>query len=157
MKATTITARIKNYRTLHILLWIAQIILAIIFLMVGFMKVATPIDELSKIMPLAGEMPGLIRFIGLSEVLGGFGLILPTALRIKPHLTIWSAGSLAVVMVLAVGFHISRGENFAIGTILGILAVFITWGRLKKAIIAENGKKDSTKLQGTLTDAKGKF
>src|SRR5687767_13367162 len=151
MKATTITARIKNYRTLHILLWIAQIILAIMFLMVGFMKVATPIDALSKIMPLAGEMPTLIRFIGLSEVLGGLGLILPTALRIKPHLTTWAASSLAVVMILAVVFHISRGEISAIGTsiILGILAVFIAWGRSKKAIIVENNKRDPGKLQGT--------
>jgi hypothetical protein len=78
-----------------------------------------------------------VRFIGLSELLGGLGLILPAALRIKPVLTPWAAVGLAVVMVLASGFHVSRGESSVIGMnfILAAVAVFIAWGRFKKAPI----------------------
>ncbi len=79
----------------------------------------------------------LVRFIGVSELLGGFALILPAALRIKPELTGWAAIGLAAVMLFATIFHISRGEFSAIGMniILGIIAVFIAWGRFKKAPI----------------------
>lgn len=135
------TTLVKRSKTWHVLLWVAQAILASMFLMVGFMKVATPMEELSNIVPLAKDMPVLIRIIGLSEVLGGLGLLLPAALRIKPRLTIFAAVGLAVVMLLAMIYHLSRGEVSAIGTniILGILAVFIAWGRSSKAAIAEKG------------------
>lgn len=123
----------KRSKALHVVLWIAQVILAGMFLMAGYMKLTTPIAELSNAIPWAADMPALVRFIGLSELLGGLGLILPAALRIKPHLTIWAAAGLAVIMLLAVFFHVARGEVSAIGMNigLGILAVFVAWGRSK--------------------------
>jgi uncharacterized membrane protein YphA (DoxX/SURF4 family) len=125
-------------KALHIILWIAQVLLAGMFIMTGFMKIAQPIDQLSKMLPWAAQVPeALVRFIGVSELLGGLGLLLPAALRIKPALTVWAALGLVIVMLLASVFHISRGEYSAIGmnVILALLAAFIAWGRSKKAPI----------------------
>ena len=111
--------------------------------MAGFFKTAIPLSELSKIIPVAAEMPVLIRFIGISELAGGLGLLLPAALRIWPRLTGLAAAALALVMVLAVIFHIARGEAPAIGTniVLGLLAAFVAWGRLYKAPIATRSRR----------------
>lgn len=132
------TKHVKRSKTWHVALWILQVLVGGMFLAVGLMKTLTPLAELAKAMPLASEMPGLLRFIGISEVAGGLGLLLPAALRIRPRLTIFAAGALTVVMVLAVIYHLSRGEFSAIGTgmVLGILAALIAWGRLYKAPIA---------------------
>lgn len=132
------TKHVKRSKTWHVILWIAQVLLAGMFLMVGFMKTATPISELSKMIPMAAEMPALIRFIGVSELAGGLGLLLPAGLRIWPQLTIVAAAALAFVMALAMIFHIVRGEFSAIGSniFLGIVAGLIAWGRVHKAPIA---------------------
>lgn len=138
----------QRTKTWNIFLWVVQGILAAMFLTVGLMKIATPIEELSKIVPLAKDAPVLIRLIGISELLGGVGLILPAMLRIKPHLTILAAFSLAVVMLLALVFHLFRGEVSAIGTnvVLGLLAMFIVWGRSKKAVVVAKDRKQSVEL-----------
>ena len=128
----------QRSKALHITLWIAQVLLAAMFLMSGFMKVAQPIDQLSKMLPWAAQVPeALVRFIGVAEVLGAIGLILPSLLRIKPKLTPIAAVGLALVMLFAVVFHISRGETPMIGMnfILIAIATFIAWGRFKKAPI----------------------
>ena len=128
----------QRSKALHITLWIAQVLLAAMFLMSGFMKVAQPIDQLSKMLPWAAQVPeALVRFIGVAEVLGAIGLILPSLLRIKPKLTLIAAVGLALVMLFAVVFHISRGETPMIGMnfILMAIAAFIAWGRFKKAPI----------------------
>ena len=80
-------------------------------------------------------MGGAVRFIGVVEVLGALGLILPAATRIQPKLTPLAALGLFTVMVLAMITHITRGEFGAIGVnvVLGGLAAFIAWGRLSKA------------------------
>ena len=120
------------------MLWILQILLAGMFLMAGFMKTTSPIAELSKTMPWSKDIPeALVRFIGASEFLGGVGLVLPSILRIKPILTPLAAAGIATIMVLAVFFHISRGETPAIGfnLTIGVVAAFIAWGRFGKAAI----------------------
>ena len=128
----------QRSKALHITLWIAQVILAAMFLMSGFMKLSQPIDQLSKMLPWAAQVPeALVRFIGVAEVLGAVGLILPSLLRIQPKLTPIAAVGLALVMLFAVVFHISRGETPMIGMnfILIAIAAFIAWGRFKKAPI----------------------
>jgi uncharacterized membrane protein YphA (DoxX/SURF4 family) len=128
----------QRSKALHIALWVAQVLLAAMFLMSGFMKLAQPIDQLSKMLPWAAQVPeALVRFIGTAEVLGALGLILPSLLRIKPQLTAWAAIGIAVIMLLATFFHISRGENGAIGMniVIALLAAFIAWGRFRKAPI----------------------
>lgn len=123
---------------LHRALWGVQILLGLAFLAAGGWKASTPMDELAKALPWVATAPSaLIRFIGVSELLGGLGLILPSALRILPRLTPLAGALLALVMVLAAGFHASRGEFDALpaNAVLGGLALFVAWGRTKAAPI----------------------
>jgi hypothetical protein len=120
-----------NGKIINISLWIAQVIVAGMFLMAGFMKTFTPIQELALTMPLAQELPVLTRFIGIVELLGAIGVILPYALKIAPKLTVWAAAGLTLTMVLALLYHVFRGEiaASAFPIILALLSGFITWGR----------------------------
>lgn len=129
----------SSSKGLNIALWIAQVLLAALFLMAGSTKLFQPIAEIAKTLPWAAEMPaGLVRFIGLSELLGGIGLLLPSMLRIQPKLTVFAAIGLALVQLLAAGFHISRGETSVIGMnfLFLAMAAFVAWGRSKKVPIA---------------------
>jgi uncharacterized membrane protein YphA (DoxX/SURF4 family) len=126
-------------KALHIVLWVLQVALGVMFLSAGLMKATTPIADLAAKMVWPGVVPpGLVRFIGASELLGGIGLILPAATRVKPGLTPLAALGLVAVMVCAAIFHISRGEvqMVPINVVLGGLAGFVAWGRFKKATIA---------------------
>lgn len=128
----------KNNRGINIALWIAQGLLAMMFLMAGAMKTFQPIEVLAESLPwVTSYSQILVRFIGVSELLGGLGLILPSLLRIKPFLTVWAAVGLVVVMLFASIFHASRGEFSAIGmnVVLMAIAAFIAWGRNEKAPI----------------------
>jgi len=132
----------NNSKGWNIGLWIAQVLMAALFGMAGFTKLTTPISEMAEMMPWVTEAPEmLVRFIGLSEVLGALGLILPVALRIQPKLTNFAAIGLAIVMVLAAGFHGFRGEFEALPVNLVILGILflINWGRNNKAIILPKG------------------
>lgn len=137
---------VKRSKTWHVCLWIVQILLAGMFLMIGWMKTVTPIEELSRTVSIAAEVPVLIRFIGVSELAAGLGLLLPAALRILPRLTVLAAAALSLVMVLAILFHLMRGEYSAIGTniVLGTLAGLVAWGRLYKAPIASRSDASHT-------------
>ncbi|GAB5539489.1 MAG: DoxX family protein [Salibacteraceae bacterium] len=128
----------KNNKGINIGLWVAQAILGAMFIMAGSMKVLQSAEALAEALPWVSSTPiALVKFIGISELLGGLGLILPSLLRIKPSLTVLAAGGLVVVMVLASVFHASRGEFSAIGmnVVLAGIAAFIAWGRSKKAPI----------------------
>ncbi|TNJ43308.1 DoxX family protein [Phaeobacter sp. B1627] len=121
-------------------LWIAQAALAAMFLMAGFMKLTSaPAEMVAMGLAWVENAPViLIRFIGLAEVAGAVGLILPAATRIMPELTKLAAAGLAVIMVLAAAFHIYRGELEVVpmNAVLFALAAFVIWGRTKKAPIA---------------------
>lgn len=122
---------------LHIGLWIAQALLAVAFGMAGMMKLTTPMEQLAAGMAWVQSSPeALVRFIGLSEVAGALGMILPAATRIKPILTPLAAVGLVTIMVLAAGVHVSYGEAPIPNVVLGGLAAFVAWGRYKKAPIA---------------------
>ena len=123
---------------LHVTLWMAQLLLALAFGMAGIMKSTQPVAELAVAMSWTGDVPAaLVRFIGASELAAALGLVLPAATRIRPLLTPLAAIGLAMVMVLASLFHISRGEWFALplNLVLGSLAAFVAWGRLRKVPI----------------------
>ncbi len=72
-----------------------------------------------------------VRLIGVSELLGGLGLILPAATGIAVLLTPIAAACLAFVMVLAAATHIRRKEppGVAVNAVLFLLAAFVAWGR----------------------------
>ena len=122
-----------------ILLWLAQILLACAFGMAGVMKATQPVDVLAANgIGWAPQLPlALVRFIGISEFLGAVGLILPALTRIKPFLTPLAALGLLTIMILAMGFHVSRGEAGAlpVNMVLGGLAAFVAWGRTSKVPI----------------------
>jgi putative oxidoreductase len=124
---------------MHILLWIVQVLLACAFGMAGVMKSTQAAEALVQGgMAWAGQMPlAMVRFIGVSELLGAIGLILPAATKIKPILTPLAALGLLTIMILAMAFHLSRGEVQAtpINIALGGMAAFVAWGRTKKVPI----------------------
>jgi uncharacterized membrane protein YphA (DoxX/SURF4 family) len=125
---------------MNIALWIVQVLLALAFGMIGGMKLFGSLEEMAT-NPGAEwvlEMPWLVRFIGLSEVAGAIGLILPAATRIKPMLTPIAAAGLVVIMILAALLHAVRAEWSSIATcvVFGAMAAFVVWGRSKKAPIA---------------------
>lgn len=129
----------QNNKVINIALWIVQGLLGLVFIMAGATKGFQPIEAIAESMPWVTEVPAnLVRFIGVSELLGGIGLLLPSILRIKPNLTVWAAIGLTIVMVLAAFFHGSRGEFTAIGANALFIALtgFVAWGRSKKAPIA---------------------
>ena len=80
--------------------------------------------------------PWLLHFIGLSELAGAVGVIVPTLTGIMPRLTPLAALGLATIQVLAMGFHLGRGEFAAMApinlTLLG-LSLFVLWGRTRRA------------------------
>jgi hypothetical protein len=124
---------------LNIALWVVQFLLFAMFAMAGFMKATAPIAELAKNMAWVPRFsPGMVRFIGVSELCGALGLILPSLSRIKPALTPLAALGLVITMVLAAGHHLLNGEAkfVPVPLVLGGLAAFVAWGRWKKAPIA---------------------
>ena len=110
-------------------LWILQALLALVFLVAGGMKLVTPLDVLYAQMPL--PLPGVfIRFIGLCEVLGALGLLLPGLTRIRPELTSLAARGLALIMLGAAMFTPPEDLSLAgLPVVLGLLAAFVAYGR----------------------------
>lgn len=122
-------------------LWVAQVLLAVLYLMAGWMKLSQPMTGLAAMgMGYAVEMPELfVRFVGLMEVLGAIGLVAPAASRILPILTPLAALGLSVVQVAAIILHAMRGETamtLPINVVLLALSLFVLWGRLRKVPIA---------------------
>ncbi len=113
-------------------LWIVQGLLALIFLFTGGMKLVLPVEELTKQMPL----PGLfVRFIGVAEVLGAIGLILPGLLRIRPGLTPLAAAGLIIIMIGATVFTLATADVALalIPLVVGLLSAFVAYGRWRLA------------------------
>jgi putative oxidoreductase len=134
---TTVRAQraIGAQKKMHYGLWTAQVLLAVVFAVTGFMKLTISAAVIAHSMPAGfGLSIPLMRFIGFAEVAGAIGLILPSVTRILPVLTPVAAGALAVVMVLAALLHASMGEigSLAVVLVLGAIAFFVSWGRTKR-------------------------
>ena len=116
---------------MNIALWIVQVLLAGMFIMAGAMK-AFQYERAKTSLPWVKDVPrGLTTFIGISELLGGLGLLLPAITGILPWLTPLAAAGLALIMILAIGFHAWRREPQAIviNVVLLLLAAFVAYGR----------------------------
>ena len=88
-------------------LWIVQGLLALVFLFAGGMKLVLPLEQLTGPVPL----PGLfVRFIGVAEMLGALGLILPGLLGIRPGLTPLAAVGLVIIMIGATVVTLVGGQ-----------------------------------------------
>ena len=128
----------QRSKGIHIAVWVVQILLAVVFLMTGTMKAFMPLDEVAKTMRWVPDVPaGLVRFIGLAELAGALGLILPSATKIQPKLTPLAAAGLGVVVLLGAILHFTRGEGALtpLNFILAAMAAFVAWGRTQKAPI----------------------
>jgi uncharacterized membrane protein YphA (DoxX/SURF4 family) len=111
-------------------LWIVQGLLALLFLFAGGIKLVTPVEELMAQMPL--PLPGLfIRFIGVVELLGALGLILPGVLHIRPWLTPLAAAGLVVIMIGATVYTLAAGDvaPALFPLVVGLFAAFVAYGR----------------------------
>lgn len=112
--------------------------MSILFLMAGLTKATSQIESLQSQMSWVNHFPEfMVRFIGIAELLGALGLLLPSILKIKPVLSIWAALGLFAIMIFASIFHFLHAEyNFiGINVIFAIFLGFIAWGRSKKVII----------------------
>jgi hypothetical protein len=128
----------NSSKVLNISLWAAQIFLALVFFITGAGKLFLPMENLYALIPWTKDVNSLpVRLIGFTEIIGSFGLILPSLLRIKPWLTSLAAIGIAVVMLLAIFFNISMGETSVLGIniLLFLLAIFIAWGRFTRSPI----------------------
>jgi uncharacterized membrane protein YphA (DoxX/SURF4 family) len=115
-------------------LWTVQVLLALVFLFAGGVKLVTPFEEMAAQMPV--PLPELfLRFIGVAEVLGALGLILPGLLRIRPGLTPLAAAGLVIIMIGATVLTLvgGLGAMALIPLVVGLLAAFVAYGRWQLA------------------------
>ena len=115
-------------------LWAVQGLLALLFLFAGGMKLILPLEQMTGPVPIPGL---LLRFIGVVEVLGALGLILPGLLGIRPGLTPLAAAGLVIVMIGATVITLA-GDAAAPALIplaVGLLAAFVAYGRWRLAPI----------------------
>ena len=124
---------------LNVRLWVLQMLLACFFVMVGYSHALMPFDQIAQQATWMNDVPRWLSLvIGYAEMAGGLGLIIPAATRIAPWLTPLAALGLATIMILAIPFHALKGEASVIWVpaLIAVLAVFVAWGRWRKAPIA---------------------
>jgi hypothetical protein len=115
-------------RKSNVLLWSVQGLLAALFLFAGGMKLVMPIEMMKG--PV--ELPALfLRFIGLCEVLGAIGLILPEALDIRQELTPIAAAGLTIIMIGATTITAMGGTvaPAVVPFVVGVLLSVVAYGR----------------------------
>ncbi len=120
---------------MNIALWIVQGLLAVVYLSVGTVKAFFYESAKARTNWVRDVPRPLVTFIGVAEMLGGIGLILPWLTGVLPWLTPLAAAGLAVDMLLASGFHLTRREYRAMGgtIVLLVLAALVAYGRFALA------------------------
>jgi len=119
---------------MNILLWILQCLLALLFIFSGAMKFVMSVAQMNEQGPVF--LPGIfLHFIGVCEILGGIGLILPSALRIEPRLTPLAAAGLAIITAGATVITLMGPMKAAavIPFVTCLLCLFVAWGRWRIA------------------------
>ena len=118
-------------RFMHIFLWSIQVLLAALLLSGAVLK-WLPVAQSSAMMPWMGQLPAWqVHLLGVVDLLGALGIVLPGLLRIRLQLTGWAAVGIVLLMLSAITFHILRGEASVIGfnVFIAVLAALIAWGR----------------------------
>lgn len=119
---------------MELAVWIIQGILALLFLMAGIMKSTQPKDKLVKSLPWVNDFSlQTVRFIGISELAGAIGIIMPQLTGILPILSPIAAVGLVVVMVLAASHHIRKNEykEVVFNAVLLVLSAIVAYYRFK--------------------------
>ena len=121
------------FTTLEFWVWAATALLVLAYGMAGVMKTFRPIPDLARMMVWPGDVPAwLVRLVGVAEIAGPLGLVLPVLTGILPWLAPLAALGLALIQVLAIGFHARRREiakTLPINLVLLALSLFVLWGR----------------------------
>lgn len=134
MPSTAISA----HRGLHIALWVAQVFIAIAFCVIGAMKLGLPISKLAGMWPWTGQFPSYqVRALGVIDIAGGLGILLPGLLRWRPGLGVLAAAGCVALQVCAIAFHASRAEfdGLPVNIVFIACSAFVLWGRWKKVPI----------------------
>lgn len=109
-----------------IALWVITALFAAAFTMAGTMKVVTPYEKVRTNMTWVEIItPAQLKTIGVIEVIGAVGMILPAATGIAPWLTPAAAFGLALTMTVATLLHVRRREQFSRSLVLGVIALII--------------------------------
>ena len=121
-------------RRRNVALWIAQILLAALFLFAGGFKLVAPASQLAQQSPIFA--PAFLKFIGACEVLGAVGLIVPALTRIRPGLTPLAA---ALLIIILIGATVSTAMYMPVALpapiIVGLLTAYVAYGRWRLAPI----------------------
>jgi uncharacterized membrane protein YphA (DoxX/SURF4 family) len=122
----------REEQTMNTLLWILQILAALMFGASGVMKVFM-FDKISQDVPSFGALPREVWMtLGIIELVCVIGLIVPAALHWRAQLTVFAAAVLAVESLLFIGVHLKYREVAPIimSGVLGLLMAFIAYGRM---------------------------
>ena len=117
---------------MNIVLWVAQGLLAAMYLMAGSMKAFNTAKAMEQMSWATNRSDGFVRFVGASELLGALGLILPLVTGILPWLTVLAAIGLTLIQLLAIFTeHLPKKEHnvIPVNIVLLVLAVFVIVGR----------------------------
>ncbi|HET7570999.1 MAG TPA: hypothetical protein VFK96_10520 [Gammaproteobacteria bacterium] len=121
-------------------LWLAQGLLAGVYLYTGIAALVLSTAQVSTIVPWASHVPGmLLTFFGPIDVIAGLGILLPSLMRTAPILSATTAACSAVLQVFAIFFYAVLGTLAAtlpLNLAILVLSVFVAWGRSKAAPIA---------------------
>jgi uncharacterized membrane protein len=131
----------SHSRKLNASLWTAQTLLALLFLFAGVTKLIMPAAELAK---TAGPLSvGFIQFIGVCEVLGGLGLILPGLTHIRTALTPLAAAGLVIIMIGAVVVTATTAPvaMALVPAVTGIAAAFVAYGRWRVSPLSTSSSR----------------
>ena len=115
-----------------IALWVLQVLTALLFGGHGFLLVTRP-ERMAERVPWVRALPrAFVRLLGVLEILGAIGVVIPALTGVLPSLTVAAAGGLVAMMLLAILFHVTRREwrNIGLNFVLGALAFGVAYGRL---------------------------
>jgi uncharacterized membrane protein YphA (DoxX/SURF4 family) len=119
-------------------LWVSQGLLAALFTMTGLMKLTQPKEKLAEKMAWAQDYePSQIKKMGIAELAGALGMILPMQLDLLPWLTPLAAAGLATIMMLAIPVHkrLNETTNIVINFAIMGLAFWVLVGRVMTFVV----------------------
>lgn len=115
------------------MLWFVQVVLAVFFAAIGIMKVRGTKDQLLLRLKWVEDFsPGTLHFIGVVEILGAIGLVLPAVKGVPGWLVVPASIALALVMIGAIFTHLRRKESQSLLVTVAVLGltIFVVFGRL---------------------------